>query len=119
VNRQELVEIAVRGIVANRSKGIVGHADSDWDFAEAVIDAIEPVIRAEEQARALEFCCADTEPDIRRALTEEIATYVASWHKIYDPAGSGDVAHWCMDAREHDMLNDIEAEIRRIGGIDG
>ena len=38
--------------------------------AIAVLTAIVPLV----EAAALEFCCADTEPDIRRAIAAEVET---------------------------------------------
>lgn len=47
-----------------------------WMVADArnaaalVIAAVEPLIHAKATAEALEFCCEDTEPDIRRAVLD-------------------------------------------------
>jgi hypothetical protein len=47
-------------------------------LAAAVVDAVEPIIRADERAEALEFCCADTRPQIEAEVRERITAAVES-----------------------------------------
>lgn len=79
------------------------------DAAALVIAAVEPDITS----KTLDFCCADTEPGIRRTVAEEIAAFVERLHGNYVEG------HLCNDAETHDLLNLIEAEARRIGGAPG
>lgn len=46
---------------------------ADWDaltVAQITVEAAEPIIRADERAAALEFCCNDTRPQIEAEVRE-------------------------------------------------
>ncbi len=77
-------------------------------------------VRADEAERTLEFCCTDTEPDIRRAVAEDIAQAIEAkaahhdaraekpWHNPAMRDGHDSAAHW---------LESAAAIARRIGGV--
>jgi hypothetical protein len=54
-------------------------------------------------------------PQTERKLRAQIARDIEALHSEYDPSGSGDRWHACMDQREHDLLERAAAIARGDG----
>jgi len=111
IDRDELVEIGARAVAARWANGFA--EEYDREVTTVVIDAVEPIIRADEQANEVRLAAKQ----IRADVAEQIAQAIADEPRI---AEHNQWAHSRTPAEAWNMaLDQAEQVVRRFKGDNG